>query len=316
MGIGKRLRKLRLEKGLTQADLAKSLSLGESTISFYESDKRSPDFATLQRLAEYFQVSTDYLLGRTDDDTRIISTNVGAGKTLSSLKYLNEINKYGLEGKKQLLIALLKDETSGSSILAMKSALDQLQTVTPEDHYVLPKHIPILGTIRAGLPILAEENIDDYLDVPANICADYVLRVTGDSMIGAGILDGDYAICRESDIPQIGQIVVALRDEGSISEATLKFYANGNGNPKLRAANPNYADIDYTDGYRTAGHMVALIRNETPGYHVYKDYITIANYEDWTEVIESAVAAGMKVEHVKEIVSAQIEIAKKFKGID
>lgn len=98
--------------------------------------------------------------------------------------------------------------------------------------------LPILGTIRAGVPILAQESYDGYLEIPESIKADFVLRVVGNSMIGAGILDGDYAICRESYEPQTGQIIVALKDEGSTSEATLKFYFNGSGEPKLKRRTP------------------------------------------------------------------------------
>ncbi|MDD2477270.1 MAG: helix-turn-helix transcriptional regulator [Dysgonamonadaceae bacterium] len=71
MGFGKKLRKLRIEKGLTQADLAATLSLGESTISFYESNKRQPDYETLTKIADLFKVSTDYLLGRTDNELSV-----------------------------------------------------------------------------------------------------------------------------------------------------------------------------------------------------------------------------------------------------
>lgn len=71
MGFGKKLRKLRIEKGLTQADLAATLSLGESTISFYESNKRQPDYETLTKIADFFKVSTDYLLGRTDNELSV-----------------------------------------------------------------------------------------------------------------------------------------------------------------------------------------------------------------------------------------------------
>lgn len=66
MPFGKRLKHLRSEKGLTQAELAKALSIGESTVSFYESGKRQPDYETLTRLADLFQVSIDFILGRSD----------------------------------------------------------------------------------------------------------------------------------------------------------------------------------------------------------------------------------------------------------
>lgn len=173
---------------------------------------------------------------------------------------------------------------------------------------------PILGTIRAGIPILAQESYDGYLDVPESLRADFALRVSGDSMTGAGILDGDLAICREDQEPQTGQIIVALRDEGSTSVATLKFYFNGNGNPQLKAANPNFIDIDYKNGYRCVGHMIALVRSDAPGYQTYRDYITIPGYEDWTEVIELATGSGLSVDQVKQILAGQLEIAKRLKG--
>ena len=66
MNFGERLRQIRKEKGLTQAEVAKLLSIGESTVSFYESGKRQPDYETLIRLSEAFKVSTDFLLGKTD----------------------------------------------------------------------------------------------------------------------------------------------------------------------------------------------------------------------------------------------------------
>lgn len=170
--------------------------------------------------------------------------------------------------------------------------------------------LPILGTIRAGIPILTEENYAGHIDVPENIRADFVLEVVGDSMIGAGILEGDYAVCREVPEPQSGQIIVALRNEGSMSEATLKFYFNGNGQPHLRAANPGYPDIDFRDGYRCAGHMVALLRKDAPGYQVYKEYLAVNDSEEWTEVIELAGAAGIKPERMKSFIKMITEVSK------
>ncbi len=170
--------------------------------------------------------------------------------------------------------------------------------------------LPIIGTIRAGLPILANENIEGYLEVPDYLRANYVLQVKGDSMLGAGILDGDLAICRETNVPQSGQIIVALRDEGSLSEATLKFYMNGNVHPCLRAANPVFADIDYKDGYRTAGTMVALVRKEAPGYQVYKNYISVPGYDEWAEVLELATSTGIKPERMKSLIEMINEVGK------
>src|SRR2546430_2835958 len=89
---------------------------------------------------------------------------------------------------------------------------------------VRPTGLPLVGQVAAGEPILAEENIEDYLEVPAVIGGDrgdYVLRVKGDSMKEAGILEGDYVVVREADEALNGEIVVALIED----EATVKrFY--------------------------------------------------------------------------------------------
>jgi len=66
MTFGKRFRQLRKERDLTQKELGKIFNLGESTISFYEADKRTPDYAALKNFADFFDVSTDYLLGRSN----------------------------------------------------------------------------------------------------------------------------------------------------------------------------------------------------------------------------------------------------------
>lgn len=76
MSFGNRLRELRLSRELTQADFANAINLGESTISFYESDKRSPDYETLVKIARFFNVSTDYLLCQTDDPTPHIRVKI------------------------------------------------------------------------------------------------------------------------------------------------------------------------------------------------------------------------------------------------
>jgi len=75
MNFGKLLRQLRKEKGLTQAELARLISIGESTVSFYESGKRQPDYETLIRLANIFRVSVDQLLGRQKDNIEIYSNH-------------------------------------------------------------------------------------------------------------------------------------------------------------------------------------------------------------------------------------------------
>src|SRR5436190_24036805 len=88
----------------------------------------------------------------------------------------------------------------------------------------LPK-LPLLGQIAAGGPLLADQNIEDELAVPETLRGDFLLRVKGDSMIEAGILDGDIVVVRRAQDARNGEIVVALAgDDESADEATVKTF--------------------------------------------------------------------------------------------
>ena len=95
--------------------------------------------------------------------------------------------------------------------------------------------IPLVGQIACGVPILAEENITDYVDLPAHIRADFALTCKGDSMVGAGIRDGDVVYIRQQEEVENGQIAaVMVGDE----EATLKRFYAEHGVVQLVAENP------------------------------------------------------------------------------
>lgn len=109
--IGKRIKSLRIAKNLLQTDLAEQLNLSQQTISLYESDKRQPDYQTLQNIADFFNVSVDYLLGRTN-----IQNHEGLPIMESSEEYyvdneiIKEINNLSPESQEDLeaYIKLLK----------------------------------------------------------------------------------------------------------------------------------------------------------------------------------------------------------------
>jgi repressor LexA len=110
--------------------------------------------------------------------------------------------------------------------------------------------LPLLGQIAAGSPLLAEENIEDELAVPEPLGrrADFLLRVKGESMINAGILDGDILVVQRAQDARDGEIVVALvGDDEFADEATVKtFYREGNRvrlQPENDALEPIYADF-------------------------------------------------------------------------
>jgi repressor LexA len=105
-----------------------------------------------------------------------------------------------------------------------------------------PAGLPVVGRVAAGTPILAEENIEDYVEVPpiaGGEDGEYVLRVAGDSMIDAGILDGDYVIVHRQETADNGEIVVALVGE----EATVKRYFRESDHIRLQPENASMEPI-------------------------------------------------------------------------
>ena len=106
--------------------------------------------------------------------------------------------------------------------------------------------IPLVGTVTAGLPILAEENIESYMSFPSEYfgTAEYfMLKVKGDSMIEAHIMDGDFVIVRRDNMANMNQIVVALIG----TEATVKRLSYKGGHAILLPANPAYSPIPFDD---------------------------------------------------------------------
>lgn len=215
------------------------------------------------------------------------------------------------------ILEALEDEnvklTAGEQPITKEQRLSILRAlINPKPDIEAKKsfRIPVLGTIRAGTPLLSEENYDGELEIPSDITADFALQVRGDSMIGAGINPGDYAICRQAQVPSNGDIVVAIRH----GDATLKYFFDNNGQPVLRAANPEFEDISIDEDWRIEGIMIALLRKETTPYSRYQEYIATRNYrlQDWDEIIEMAVTNGVNPSFIKEMVANHIEMAKRF----
>ena len=99
------------------------------------------------------------------------------------------------------------------------------------------RKIPLLGAIACGEPILAQENIEDYVDIPKHIKADFALSCKGDSMINARIFDGDIVYIRQQDTVESGEIAAVLNDDG---EATLKRVRIYEDHIVLEPENPMY----------------------------------------------------------------------------
>jgi repressor LexA len=119
-----------------------------------------------------------------------------------------------------------------------------------------------VGRISAGAPLLADENIEDYLTVPTSYAGQedhFALRVRGESMIGAGILDGDVVVIRRQDQADEGDIVAALLAGPAEDEATVKRFHRLDGRVLLVAENPAMAPVEMTAG-RILGKVVAVLR--------------------------------------------------------
>jgi len=117
-------------------------------------------------------------------------------------------------------------------------------------------HIPIVGVVTAGHPILAQERIEGYLPVDGSTRDRFALRVRGESMIGAGILDGDLVIVRQQSEALNGQIVVALIGD----EATVKRLHFDRDGVWLLPENPAFEPIDGREA-RILGRVVGLVRD-------------------------------------------------------
>lgn len=198
MTFGERLRALRRgEKGekMTQTQLGERVNLSKANISKYEAGGLEPNLFTLKKFSEIFDVSSDYLLGLSDNPL---------------------VNNNGL---------------------AIPENLRPMSTQT----------FKVLGDIACGAPLLAqenEENITIVVEEGEEIRADFCLRATGDSMIGARIYDGDLVFIRSQEMVEDGEIAAVLIDD----EATLKRvkYDRQHKELALFPENPKYPTMRYS----------------------------------------------------------------------
>ena len=119
-------------------------------------------------------------------------------------------------------------------------------------------NVPVVGAVAAGQPLLAEQNIEDYFPIPVELLPNadtFMLRVKGDSMINAGILDGDQIIVEQTPSAQNGDIVVALLEDS----ATVKRFYREDGHYRLQPEN-DYMDPIIVDHVEIQGKVIGLFR--------------------------------------------------------
>ena len=169
---------------------------------------------------------------------REICMAVGLSSPSTVHRYINSLEEKGYiikDGSKKRAIKLPKQE-NGVDVLA----------------------VPIVGTVAAGMPILAEENIEEYFPLPVNYAAKndmFMLRVRGESMINAGILDGDYVIIEQQETAKNGEIVVALLDDS----ATVKTFYKEKDYIRLQPENDSLEPI-ITKDVKILGKVSGVFR--------------------------------------------------------
>lgn len=122
------------------------------------------------------------------------------------------------------------------------------------------RDVPLVGQIAAGSPILAEEDIEDVMTLPARLVGDgpvFMLRVKGESMVDAGILDGDLVVVRRQSTADNGDVVAALVDG---EEATVKRFERRSDAVVLHPANDALEPMVFTDGVEILGRVVSVLR--------------------------------------------------------
>jgi repressor LexA len=174
---------------------------------------------------------------------RDIGKAVGLTSSSTVHAHLSNLERLGL---------LRRDPSKPRAIELLDRAVDNVKNI------VRPAGLPLVGQVAAGSPILAEENIEEYISVPDVAGGDdgeYVLRIRGESMKNAGILEGDFVVVRTQETAKNGEIVVALVGE----EATVKRFFKEADHIRLQPENETMEPIRSKD-VRVLGRVVGVFR--------------------------------------------------------
>ena len=184
---------------------------------------------------------------------RDIGKAVGLASSSTVHAHLANLEKLGLlrrDPSKPRAIEMLDRARGG-----VEQAVENVRSL------VKPDGLPLVGQVAAGAPILAEENIEEYVPVPPLAGGDsgeYILRIRGESMKNAGMLEGDYVVVRPQEDAIDGEIVVALVGE----EATVKRFFRESDHVRLQPENETMEPIRSKD-VRVLGRVVGLFRSVT-----------------------------------------------------
>jgi len=202
------------------------------------------------------------LTKRQNDILMFIRSFLEDHKFPPTFREISEFFKISVRGSYDHIKALekkgvLRCDPNRSRAIEIISHDDDQPNDLPES---LVTPVPLLGTVVAGTPIMSEENLEGYIHVPRSMLHAgsnyFALKIKGESMINAGIHDGDLAVIRQQLVAENGDIVVAMVDEA----VTLKRYYKQANRIQLKAENPAFAPI-FVSELRILGKLSHLIRS-------------------------------------------------------
>lgn len=191
---------------------------------------------------------------------REICAYVGLSSTSTVQSHLNTLEKFGYikrDPNKNRAITILDDNKPNISV-----SKDNNETTSSDNFEFLGaglKQVPLIGTVQAGTPITAVENLEATLTLPVQLTGDsdcFMLRVQGESMMNIGMYEGDILIVRHQNTANNGDIVVARIDD----EATVKRFYKENGHIRLQPENDNFDPI-IVDDCHIEGLVIGLVRD-------------------------------------------------------
>ena len=199
-----------------------------------------------KRQQEIFDFIKKYSAGHGYPPTvRDIGKAVGLASSSTVHAHLANLEKLGL---------VRRDPTKPRAIELLDRAVDAAKNAVTGQ-----SGLPLVGRVAAGVPITAEENIEEYIDVPPLLGGDegqFILAVQGDSMVDVGILNGDYVVVRPQDTAVDGEIIVALVEE----EATVKRFFRETDHIRLQPENKTMDPIIVRDDVSILGRVVGVFR--------------------------------------------------------
>ena len=203
-----RIRELREEQNLKQSELAEILGVRQNTLSTWETGRYEPDNEMLQRIAEYFHVSVDYVLRNTSIRS-IPTTQIDTLRMIRLVRTVEQMAVSQFEETLDYANRIISGQGASNGSVA---------------------RIPVLGSVPAGIPLEAIEDIRDWEEIPADMCAGgreyFALEVQGDSM-WPDYLPGDIVIVRKDPRCESGDVCVVYVNGYDATLKTVKLGENG-----------------------------------------------------------------------------------------